>query len=55
MNYAAQLMALIDIGRTIASWATKNDTTSELTRQKTKLENWVDPRDPSLRHRGHHF
>ena len=27
MNYAAQLMALIDIGRTIKRWATKNDTT----------------------------
>ena len=27
MNYAAQLMALIDIGKTIKRWATKNDTT----------------------------
>ena len=25
MNYAAQLMALIDIGKTIKRWATKND------------------------------
>ena len=29
MNYAAQLMALIDIGRTIKRWATKNDDTSD--------------------------
>ena len=29
MNYAAQLMALIDIGKTIKRWATKNDTTSD--------------------------
>ena len=28
-NYAAQLMALIDIGKTIKHWATKNDTTSD--------------------------
>ena len=26
--YAAQLMALIDIGKTIKRWATKNDDTS---------------------------
>ena len=36
MNYAAQLMALIDIGRTIKRWATKNDTTSDgQTKNKT--------------------
>ena len=29
MNYAAQFMALIDIGKTIKRWATKNDTTSD--------------------------
>ena len=28
INYAAQLMALIDIGKTIKRWATKNDDTS---------------------------
>ena len=27
MNYAAQLMALIDIGKTIKRWASKNDDT----------------------------
>ena len=26
MNYAAQLMALIDLGKAIKRWATKNDT-----------------------------
>ena len=26
MNYAAQLMALVDIGKTIKRWATKNNT-----------------------------
>ena len=36
MNYAAQLMALIDIGKTIKRWATKNDTTSNgQTKDKT--------------------
>lgn len=36
MNYAAQLMALIDIGRTIKRWATKNNTTSDgQTKNKT--------------------
>ncbi len=36
MNYAAQLMALIDIGRTIKRWATKNDDTSDgQTKHKT--------------------
>ena len=29
MNYAAQLMALIDIGKTIKRWATKNDDTRD--------------------------
>ena len=28
INCAAQLMALIDIGKTIKRWATKNDDTS---------------------------
>ena len=28
INYVAQLMALIDIGKTIKRWATKNDDTS---------------------------
>ena len=36
MNYAAQLMALIDIGRTIKRWAIKSDTTSDgQTKDKT--------------------
>jgi len=36
MNYAAQLMALIDIGKAIKRWATKNDTTSDgQTKDKT--------------------
>ena len=36
MNYAAQLMALIDIGKTIKRWTTKNDTTSDgQTKNKT--------------------
>ena len=36
MNYAAQLMALIDIGKTIKRWATKNNTTSDgQTKNKT--------------------
>lgn len=36
MNYAAQLMALIDIGKTIKRWATKNDTASDgQTKNKT--------------------
>ena len=29
INYAAQLMALIDIGKTIKRWATKKDDTSD--------------------------
>ena len=29
INYVAQLMALIDIGRTIKRWATKNDDTRD--------------------------
>ena len=29
INYAAQLMALIDIGKTIKRWATKNDVTRD--------------------------
>ena len=36
INYAAQLMALIDIGKTIKRWATKNDTASDgQTKNKT--------------------
>ena len=36
MNYAAQLMALIDIGKTIKRWATKSNTTSDgQTKDKT--------------------
>ena len=36
MNYAAQVMALIDIGKAIKRWATKNDTTSDgQTKDKT--------------------
>ena len=36
INYVAQLMALIDIGKTIKRWATKNDTTSDgQTKNKT--------------------
>ena len=35
-NYAAQLMALIDIGKTIKRWATKSNTTSDgQTKDKT--------------------
>ena len=29
INYAAQLMALIDIGKTIKHWATKTDDTRD--------------------------
>ena len=36
MNYAAQLLALIDIGKTIKRWAAKNGTTSDgQTKNKT--------------------
>ena len=36
MNDAAQVMALIDIGKAIKRWATKNDTTSDgQTKDKT--------------------
>ena len=38
MNYAAQLMALIDIGRTIKRWATKNDTKKQKERTKIKTQ-----------------
>ena len=35
-NYLAQLMVLIDIGKTIKRWATKNNTTSDgQTKNKT--------------------
>lgn len=37
INYTAQLMALIDIGRTIKRWATKtNDTSNGQTENKTR-------------------
>ena len=35
-NYAVQLMALIDIGKTIKRWATKNDTKKQKERPKIK-------------------
>ena len=38
MNYAAQLMALIDIGKTIKRWATKNDIKKQKERPKTKTQ-----------------
>ena len=38
MNYAAQLMALIDIGKTIKRWATKNDTKKQKERTKIKTQ-----------------
>ncbi len=38
MNYAAQLMALIDIGKTIKRWATKNDTKKQKERPKIKTQ-----------------
>ena len=38
MNYAAQLMALIDIGKTIKRWATKNDTTKQKEHPKIKTQ-----------------
>ncbi len=34
MNYAAQLMALIDIGKTIKRWATKSNTKKQKERLK---------------------
>ena len=37
INYAAQLMALIDIGKTIKRWASKNDDTRDgQTENKTR-------------------
>ena len=37
INYADQLMALIDIGKTIKRWATKNDDTRDgQTENKTR-------------------
>ena len=38
MNYAAQLMALIDIGKTIKRGATKNDTKEQKERPKIKTQ-----------------
>ena len=36
MNYAAQLMALIDIGKTIKRWATKSNIMKQKERTKIK-------------------
>ena len=36
MNYAAQLMALIDIGKTIKHWATKSNIKKQKERPKIK-------------------
>ena len=38
MNYAAQLMALIDIGKTIKRWATKSNIKKQQERPKTKTQ-----------------
>ena len=38
INLAAQLMALIDIGKTIKRWATKNDTKKQKERPKIKTQ-----------------
>ena len=38
MNYAAQLMALIDIGKTIKRWATKSNTKKQKECPKTKTQ-----------------
>ena len=38
MNYAAQLMALIDIGKTIKRWATKSNTKKQNERPKIKTQ-----------------
>ena len=38
MNYAAQLMALIDIGKTIKRWATKSNIKKQKERPKTKTQ-----------------
>ena len=38
MNYAAQLMALIDIRKTIKRWGTKNDTKKQKERPKIKTQ-----------------
>ena len=38
MNYAAQLMALIDIGRTIKRWATKSNIKKQNERPKIKTQ-----------------
>ena len=38
INLAAQLMALIDIGKTIKRWVTKNDTKKQKERPKIKTQ-----------------
>ena len=38
MNYAAQLMALIDIGKTIKRWATKSNIKKQKERPKIKTQ-----------------
>ena len=37
-NYAAQFMALIDIGKTLKRWATKNDTKKQKEHPKIKTQ-----------------
>ena len=38
MNYAAQLLALINIGKAIKRWATKNNTKKQKERPKIKTQ-----------------
>ena len=38
MNYAAQLLALVDIGKDIKRWATKNDIKKQKERPKIKTQ-----------------
>ena len=38
MNYADRLLALIDIGKTIKRWASKNDTKKQKERPKIKTQ-----------------
>ena len=37
-NYAAQLMALIDLGKVIKRWATKNESKKQKERSKIKTQ-----------------
>ena len=46
MNYAAQLLALIDIGKTIKRWATKNDTTKQKERPKINTQMTSPSKNP---------